>query len=275
MNNQHALRLLVADDSPLNIRYMSLLLKKMGHEATFCATGLEALDLLKHQTFDAVFLDYHMPGLDGVSTAKAIRCSQGPMSEVKLFLLTADVANDIRLRAIEAGVNRFITKPLTIEDLNQTLLDCGLVRDERSDCRVTRPLNQKPDARNARNALLPAVDLATYYQLQPFTSRAARAQMTSMVLAENTGSLDVLLKAMKEGIPAAIEVAAHNLTGASMLLGFSSIASTAAVIEGFARDLLPADVAEWVTELERFGEQTRDELITIEILMEDGPTPLD
>lgn len=277
MNIQRAARLhiLVADDSPLNIRYMSLLLEKMGHEATFCTTGLEALELLAHKSFDAVFLDYQMPVLDGVSTAKNIRRTYGATSAVKLLLLTADVTDDIKKRAFEAGVDCFVTKPLTMEDLNQALVDCGLLLDELPGCRAFSPLKPEAAASSASEAFVRAVDLPTYYQLQPFTSRAARAQMASMVLAENTGSLDTLLSAMTHGYPPpAIEVAAHNLKGAAMLLGFTSIATAAAQIETMAGYLFPADVRKWMTDLKRFGQQTKDELGTIEIMMEDGPTPL-
>jgi CheY-like chemotaxis protein len=269
------LRLLVADDTPINIRYMALLLEKMGHEATFCSNGLEVLDLLKHQSFDAVFLDYHMPGLDGISTAKALRGVPGLSPEVKVLLLTADVAGDISRRALEAGIDRFVSKPLTMQDLNRALVDCGLLHEEV----LSHSGNLAVDSTSsilgsAAKPSPPAVDVAIYYQLQPFTSRAARAHMSAMVLASDTGSLDALINEMERGNQSSIEADAHKLKGAAMLLGLASIASTAAEIESLAGQGLLKDIAQWTATLKRLGKQSKDELITLEVLMEDLPAPM-
>ncbi|QHE87179.1 response regulator [Hydrogenophaga sp. BPS33] len=266
------LRLLVADDSPININYMALLLEKMGHEATFCSNGLEALALLKQESFDAVFLDYHMPGLDGLSTAKTIRDAPGLPSEVKVLLLTADVAGDIRKLALEAGIDRFVSKPLTMQDLNHALIECGLLDEEvpnKGDSLAGDSTSSTLGS--ATKPSPPAIDVAIYYQLQPFTSRAARAHMAAMVLASDTGSLDALINDMERGNQSSIEAVAHKLKGAAMLLGLASIACTAAEIESLAGQRLLTDLPSWTATLRRLAEQSKDELMTLEVVMEDTP----
>lgn len=269
------LRLLVADDSPINISYMTLLLEKMGHEATFCYSGREALELLQQKRFDALLLDYHMPGMDGLSTAKAFRLVPSPSSDAKVLLLTADVVGDVRQRALKAGVDRFVSKPLTMQDLNQALFDCGLLAEELLDaCQNLSEGRALPLLDNAANWPPPAVDVSTYYQLQPFASRAARAQMVYMVLGFSTGLVDVLIGAMELGSQPSTEAIAHNLKGAAMLLGLAGIARAAAEIEGLAGQHLLTDLDHWKVTLRRLCEQSKDELTSLETIMEELPTPM-
>lgn len=270
-----SLRLLVAEDHPINLKYMSLLLEKMGHEAVFCASGREALDLLRRQSFDAVLLDYHMPELDGISTARAIRQIDGPSSQVKILLVTADVVNEVRQRATQAGVDRFVSKPLTLRDLNQALQSCKLLRPK-----GVAPLPPAPAGTPAPSSStlahigvhLPFVlDLSAYQQLAPFTTREVRSDMLSLILHPQSGSLDRFIDILRQGDRAAIELAAHNLKGASMLLGLAGIANAATEIERVASERGPMDVDRWTANLRQLAERTHDEICALEVLMDDGP----
>ncbi|MDP3350425.1 MAG: ATP-binding protein [Hydrogenophaga sp.] len=269
-----SLRLLVAEDHPINLKYMNLLLDKMGHEAVFCGNGLEALELLKRQSFDAVLLDYHMPELDGISTAKAIRSMVGSSSTVKIMLVTADVVGEVKNRAEDAGVDCFVSKPLTLSDLNQALLACGLLiaRTPSSETILAAPdLTEVLEGLNRQFPLV--VDLAVYQQLVPFSTCEARAELLTLALAPVTGCVDVLIKAMTDGEPKAIALAAHNLKGACMMLGLSSLVNAASEIESSSDQLSVADVARWKATLRHLANRSYDEVATLEMMMEDTPQP--
>lgn len=270
------LRLLVAEDHSINLKYMNLLLDKMGHDAVFCGNGLEALDLLQQQSFDAVLLDYHMPELDGISTAQAIRKMGGVSSHIKIMLVTADVVGEIKSRAEEAGVDCFVSKPLTLHDLNQALLSCGLLipeapkGNELSDPSDLTALLQSLDAQFPL-----AVDLVAYQQLVPFATREVRAEMVALVLAPQSGSLDVLVNAMTAGDQPAIERAAHNLKGAGMLLGLSSLVRAATEIESTATQLNSGDAAQWKAKLRHLGERSKNEISQWEMSVKETPLPVE
>jgi signal transduction histidine kinase/CheY-like chemotaxis protein len=272
-----SLRLLVAEDHPINLKYMSLLLEKMGHEAVFCTSGREALDLLRRQSFDAVLLDYHMPELDGISTARAIRQIDGPSSRVKILLVTADVVNEVRQRATQAGVDRFVSKPLTLRDLNLALQSCKLLQPKApaapAPSAPSRDATGPDGSSPAPNGLhLPfVIDLSAYQQLAPFTTREVRRDMLSLVLEPQSGSLDRFIDILCQGDRTAIELAAHNLKGASMLLGLSGIASAATEIERVTSERGPMDVDRWTANLRQLAERTHDEVCALEVLMDDGP----
>jgi two-component system, sensor histidine kinase len=113
---QRRCKVLVAEDHPINLKYMSILLEKMGHEAVFCENGQEALQLLARNpstwccwtTTCRCSTAWPPPRRSASSMARA---------EIKVILVTADVVNDTRKRALEVGVNEFTSKPLQADDL--------------------------------------------------------------------------------------------------------------------------------------------------------------
>lgn len=107
-----SLRILVAEDHPINLKYMRIVMAKLGHETVFCVNGREAVDLVQKEHFDLLLLDYHMPEMDGIIATRLIRALPDPCAHVPIVLLTADVVGDAERRAFDSGVNEFLTKPL-------------------------------------------------------------------------------------------------------------------------------------------------------------------
>jgi hypothetical protein len=112
-----AVRILVAEDNPVNQKFLSLMLARMGYPAQFCDNGQLALEALVHAQFDLVLMDIHMPVMDGLSATRAIRALPGPQSQIPIIALTADVLQDAKDQAQAAGVTAFIAKPIKPEDL--------------------------------------------------------------------------------------------------------------------------------------------------------------
>jgi len=77
--------------------------------------------------FDAVLMDYHMPVLDGLATTEAIRAMPGALAHIPIIMVTADVLNNTRAKAMKAGVTEFVTKPMQPEDLQRAFKHCGLL----------------------------------------------------------------------------------------------------------------------------------------------------
>jgi CheY-like chemotaxis protein len=112
---------LVAEDHPVNRKLVGALLGKLGHAVTFAENGQQALDLVRIQDFDIVFMDIHMPEMDGLTSTRLIRELPGPRSRVPIVALTADVMNDAEERAVNAGVDQFLSKPVQKEQLQAAL----------------------------------------------------------------------------------------------------------------------------------------------------------
>jgi signal transduction histidine kinase/CheY-like chemotaxis protein/HPt (histidine-containing phosphotransfer) domain-containing protein len=237
---QRKLRVLVAEDHPINLKYVSILLEKMGHEATFCENGQEALQLLAHDLFDVVLLDYHMPVLDGLATTEAIRRLDGPVSEIKVILVTADVVNDTRKRALEVGVSEFTSKPLQAEDLKRALRRCGLLDDPGRTVEELGP----PDL--GRPAVGPGlVDASSYREILEMMPEESLEKLLSTLFESPEGTVNTLGQALLAGDRQAIGYNAHKFKGTAMLLGFRALANTLTQIEHIAtqtNDPVPAEL---------------------------------
>lgn len=117
------LRILVAEDHPTNQKFVGMLLDRLGHHVTFANNGQEALDCIARApgTFDLVLMDIHMPEMDGLAATRLIRALPNGQGQMPIIALTADVMNDAPERALEAGIDEFLTKPLQKSQLQAAL----------------------------------------------------------------------------------------------------------------------------------------------------------
>jgi CheY-like chemotaxis protein len=117
------LDILLAEDSPTNTLVATRLLQKLGHRVTAVVDGVEAIDALSRQKFDAVLMDVMMPRMDGLTATRLIRRSGQPYAKVPIIALTAAALSEDRDEAFAAGINRFATKPVSSDRLRSALED--------------------------------------------------------------------------------------------------------------------------------------------------------
>ena len=121
------LRVLVAEDNPVNQQVIAGLLKKHGVMPVMAADGVEALQRLtsSHAAFDMVFMDCEMPNMDGYTATERLRQWEAHQGVPPLFIcgVSAHVLQEFRDRALQAGMNEFIAKPLRRDDLLRVLMD--------------------------------------------------------------------------------------------------------------------------------------------------------
>jgi PAS domain S-box-containing protein len=119
------LRILVVEDNPMNQRLMQRVLTNLGCTHQVVENGRRAVEELARRAgeFDLVLLDLHMPELDGIATLREIRTGKaGPVAQnMWMIALTADARQDERTRAMAAGLNDFLTKPLRMSELQTAL----------------------------------------------------------------------------------------------------------------------------------------------------------
>lgn len=116
------LKVLLAEDNPTNQLFMRKVFEKLSTEATIVDNGADALKKLSTSRFDLVILDQHMPVMDGPSCAMAIRSSNEIWSKIPIIALTASHSKEDENACLSAGMDSFLTKPVTIRMI-QSLLD--------------------------------------------------------------------------------------------------------------------------------------------------------
>jgi CheY-like chemotaxis protein len=134
LRSPHSLQpLLVADDNPVNRKLAVRLLEKHGYTAIAVADGQEVLHVLEQQgPFAAIFMDCHMPELDGFTTTRIIRereqqrssstLPENSFSHLPIIALTASMIEEDRKKCLEAGMDDFLLKPLKKDEL-ETILE--------------------------------------------------------------------------------------------------------------------------------------------------------
>lgn len=111
------IRVLLADDNPVNQLLASRLLKKLGCCVEQATTGAEAVTLALSFAYDLILMDCHMPEVDGFEATRVIRRHQAKQ-RTPIIALTASVTNEDRRMCIDAGMDDFLAKPLFADELN-------------------------------------------------------------------------------------------------------------------------------------------------------------
>ncbi len=112
-------RVLLVDDSPVNLLVAATMLQRCGLQVTTAEHGLQALELLRAQRFELVLMDCQMPELDGFEATAAWRQEEARrlLPRTPVVALTASAVNDDRQRCTAAGMDDYLVKPFEIDDL--------------------------------------------------------------------------------------------------------------------------------------------------------------
>jgi len=115
-------RILVAEDDKVNQKVAILMLKKLGLRADLAQNGVEAVQKFKEVHYDLVLMDCNMPEMDGYEATHHIREFEGRARRVPIVALTANTLKGDRKKCLDAGMDAYLSKPISPPDLNKTLL---------------------------------------------------------------------------------------------------------------------------------------------------------
>jgi len=120
------LKILVAEDNLINQRLVLKFLEKLGHTADVVANGVDALHVLCEKYYDIVFMDVHMPVMDGLTATREILGSGKIQKKPYIVALTASVMQEERDACFEAGMDGFLMKPIDMEALINVLKEVSI-----------------------------------------------------------------------------------------------------------------------------------------------------
>jgi two-component system sensor histidine kinase RpfC len=112
---------LVAEDNLTNQKVIQKILERAGHLCTIVNNGEEALDQLGQQDFDAIVLDMNMPIMSGLEAAKAYRFMRPAEMRAPVIMFSADVTNEAKEECLNAGVDKFLPKPIQVASFLEEL----------------------------------------------------------------------------------------------------------------------------------------------------------
>ena len=192
------LRLLLADDNPINQKVGLSILHKLGYRADLANNGLEVLKALDQKPYDVLFLDVQMPEMDGLEAARKI-CERWPAEKrPRIIAMTGNALMGDREKCLAAGMDDYISKPVRIAELQTALERWGPLRARKSDTAfVSR-----------------AQTLASEELIDP----ALIAELRDMPPVDGVNMLQELIDLFLEGAPQRIAQLAHSINDPPNLL---------------------------------------------------------
>jgi len=141
-----ALRILLAEDVPINQKFLSGFLRHAGHEVVIAANGREALQELEKSSFDLVLMDVQMPVMDGLEATRRIRGNAAGTFDplIPVVALTAFAMEGDREEFLSAGMDAYVSKPVDMRELLRTLEAVTARRRADLPGGVSRPAAQAP-----------------------------------------------------------------------------------------------------------------------------------
>jgi len=122
------LKILVAEDNPVNQKLVQLVLARMGYKADLVENGLKAVLAVELARYDILFMDLHMPEMDGLQATARIRRTIQPDRQPRIIAMTADALVGDREKCINAGMDDYVGKPIRSEEVQSMIERWGSVR---------------------------------------------------------------------------------------------------------------------------------------------------
>ena len=230
--------ILVAEDSSVNQRVTRAMLENLGYRVDTVADGTEAVNAAAVKQYRAILMDCQLLALDGDLATSEIRRWRGASRSTPIIAVTASEQKTDELRCLSAGMDDYLTKPLTMRTLAAVLAKWvpdesahdETAHDEASVSDAVAPtadLDPADEANPGRRTLTPVLDGLAIDRLERLgeaTGEDLVAQLTALFLADADSCVDSLRTAMDRLDGAAVFRAAHTMSGASANLGALELA---------------------------------------------------
>jgi two-component system sensor histidine kinase/response regulator len=211
-------RVLVAEDNAVNQKVAVMMLENLGYRADVAANGKEAVDSISRISYSAVLMDVQMPEMDGYEATAAIRKSEeGARRRTPVIAMTANAMKGDREKALQAGMDDYIPKPVKLEELEVIL------------AHWVSPEQEHASTGDSHKAITPQeseefLDRQVIANLRELGGPEMLSELAEMFLEELRSAMDSLKRAVEEGDAQAVERTAHTLKGSSGNMGARKIA---------------------------------------------------
>ena len=257
------LRILVAEDNPVNQQVALGLLRRRGHSVDVVATGRAAVEAVERRPYDVVLMDVHMPEMDGIEATRQIRRLPGEAGQVPIIALSASAMKDETDACMAAGMLGHLAKPIDPVALAATLSHYAGTAPARKSVAVSALAVGEALGEAVDEA---AVDEAYVRLLVDSLGTAKVAQLVADLPAHARPHRARLGAASGDADLPQIQAAAHALAGMAANLGLTALAELTGAIEEACRAGRATEVAALCAGLDaRFD----DALTRIEALCSD------
>ncbi len=237
------LRILIAEDNPINQKVARGLLNRLGHASEVVDNGRKLLRAVELAPYDIIFMDCQLPEMDGLQATRELRRRESANPQARrsyIIAMTADAAPGARARCIEAGMDDYLSKPIRLDELHSVLRRTAEFIN----------LNAKRGGQPAPAGMIDPQVMETLRLLrQPGQPDPLPALFDEFIdTAQNR--LEKIQSATMDHDAPALEYAAHSLRGSASGVGARRLSARAAELEDSVKHGFLNRAAEMLSQLE-------------------------
>jgi len=248
------LRVLVAEDNPVNQRVAVRMLEKLGHRADVVGNGREAVSALKNIPYDCILMDCSMPEMDGFEATRTIRGSEEGTRRTFIIAMTANVLEGDQQRCLAAGMDAYLTKPVTQKQLSSVLMSLSRAETGRHHPSPAPPPRGGAIDRDRLRELAVLGDGQDTLWLQ---------SIIGTFLEDMTTRIIRLKAALEEDNAEEFQTVAHAMKGSASNIGAPDLAALAREMQSLGEAGNLAQGHELLKRFEEEASRVRDELTSI------------
>lgn len=243
-------RVLLVEDNPVNQAVALGMLEQLGCDTVVAINGQEAIERYESEDFDVVLMDCEMPVMDGFEATAAMRDKSGDAGEVPVIALTANAVDGDRERCIAAGMQDYLSKPISVDRLHGTLKRWLATSAQQPSL----PINQ------GRFRSIDTESLNNIRKLQGVGGDRMVKRVVDLYLSSSSMLIADLRVGLLQGDAEAVRQGAHALKSSSQNVGACALATLSQRIEEMGRrgELIDAD--KYIRELDALYPSTVNDL---------------
>jgi CheY-like chemotaxis protein len=257
---RHPLRILVAEDHPVNQQVILGLLRHLGYQPDLAGDGQEVLDALARQPYDVVLMDIQMPEMDGLEATRRLREELPAERQPRVLAMTAHAMAGDRERCLAAGMDGYLSKPVQIADLAAALA-AGNDTARR----------ESTSSSGTGEWTAPLLDPLQVDLLRNLAVESRKDLLDTLVATFRESSRNDFATARRcaeEGRWTEVGLSAHHLKGSSATLGAARVAAVCAAIVERARTSSRTNEIESL--LRRLGRELERALDALDAVAREG-----
>ena len=236
--SRRRLRILLAEDNPVNQKVAAKMLERMGHAVSIAENGAEVLGALEKQSFDLILMDIQMPEVDGFEATRSIRERERNTGEhLPIVAMTAHAMKGDKEKCLQAGMDGYIAKPINVQQLFETIE--SLFQDRQA---ADEPSETPAAAGDA---------LDTTKILERIGGdRELLRELAGLFVGDCPRMLSDIQDAVRDGNAEALQKAAHALKGSVSNFAAEAAVQVAFRLEMMGRNQDMTDAAQALKDLE-------------------------
>ncbi len=258
MAEEYAASILLAEDNDINRLLASKLFGRLGYSIEAVSNGLEALNAVKRKRYDIVFMDVQMPEMDGLEATRAIREQIPSGHQPVIIAMTAFATSEDRDMCLDAGMDDYVPKPITLEDLERMLRKWAGINFEKTNSREM--ISKQIIVEEKEDTLMDQIAINRLMDISKQTDPGFLLQVLDMFIAQAPQSITEIETSLEQGNYTKMWQAAHKLKGTSLNIGAKRLGNICRAIENKGRNLELSGLNELAMQLTNDYNATVEEL---------------